>query len=145
MPVLETDAEIRALLQKAKTIAVVGCSPDPSRDSHAIAVFLRQRGYRVLPVNPLVTSILGERSWPDLTHLPSPPDIVDIFRRPEHVPALVEEAIRTGAPAVWMQLGVGNAAAARQAAEAGLAVVVDRCILVEHRRLLPTGRTADRA
>jgi len=136
MPILEADADIRRLLTDAKTIAVVGLSADPARDSHAIAAFLQRAGYRILPVNPIISSVLGERSCPDLDHLPELPDIVDIFRRPEHVPNIVEAAIRIGTKAVWMQLGVGHGAAARRASEAGLHVVVDRCILVEHRRLI---------
>jgi predicted CoA-binding protein len=145
MPILGEDADLRKLLSEATTIAVVGLSPDPSRDSHAIGAFLQRLGYRILPVNPMISTVLGERSWPDLARLPVPPDIVDIFRRPEHVPALVEEAISIGARAIWMQLGVGNAAAALRASDAGLAVVMNRCILVEHRRLLSAARTPDRS
>jgi predicted CoA-binding protein len=145
MPILSEDADVRTLLSEATTIAVVGLSPDPSRDSHVIGAFLQRLGYRILPVNPMISTVLGERSWPDLAGLPGPPDIVDIFRRPEHVPSLVEEAISIGARAIWMQLGVGDAAAAQRASDAGLAVVMDRCILVEHRRLLPATRTPDRS
>lgn len=136
MAILESDADIRNLLTAARTIAVVGLSANPVRDSHTVAAFLQKAGYRVLPVNPAVTSVLGEPSVHDLDHLRHPPDIVDIFRRPEYVPEIVEAAIRSGAKGVWMQLGVGNAAAARRASDAGLAVVVNRCILVEHRRLI---------
>jgi hypothetical protein len=141
MPILDSDLDIRKLLTTAKTIAVVGLSADPSRDSHAIAAFLQKAGYRILPVNPLLSTVLGERAWADLDQLPERPDIVDIFRRPEHVPEVVEAAIRKRAGAVWMQLGVGHAAAADRASRAGLDVVIERCILVEHRRLIrPTGR-----
>ena len=143
MPILNSDAGIRRLLAGAKTVAVVGLSADPSRDSHRIGAFLQRAGYRVVPVNPLIPSVLGERSWPDLDHLPERVDIVDIFRRPEHVPELVEAAIRIAAGAVWMQLGVGHEGAARRASEAGLDVVVERCILVEHRRLMGAAGTAD--
>jgi predicted CoA-binding protein len=136
MPVLSEDDHLRRLLTGAKTIAVVGLSPDPSRDSHMIAAFLRRAGYRILPVNPTVASVLGERSWPAVDAIPEPVDIVDIFRRPEHVPDVVEAAIRNGARAIWMQPGTGHPAAARRASAAGLEVVVDRCILVEHRRLM---------
>jgi uncharacterized protein len=144
MPILSADLDIQRLLTDAKTIAVVGISPDPSRDSHMIAAFLQRAGYRIFPVNPTISSLLGERSWPDLDSLPERVDIVDIFRRPEFVPDVVEAAIRKGAGAVWMQLGVGNEAAARRASGAGLAVVAERCILVEHRRLLRTAGKSGR-
>ncbi len=136
MPVLVEDDEIRRLLSEATTIAVVGLSPNPTRDSHRIALFLQRAGCRIVPVNPAVTTLLGERSWPDLDRVPERIDIVDIFRRPEHVPAIVEAAIRKGVRAVWMQPGTAEDAAALRASEAGLEVVVDRCILVEHRHLL---------
>jgi predicted CoA-binding protein len=136
MPVLSEDDHLRRLLIGARTIAVVGLSPDPSRDSHMVAAFLRQAGYRVLPVNPTVASVLGEQSWPAVDGIPEPVDIVDIFRRPEHVPDIVEAALRSGARAIWMQPGTSHAGATRRASAAGLAVVVDRCILVEHRRLM---------
>jgi uncharacterized protein len=142
MGLLHTDTGVRDLLQRARTIAVVGLSADPSRDSHMIAAFLQHAGFRILPVNPAVTSVLGETSWPAVDKLPEKPDIVDIFRRPEFVPDIVEASIRIGAGAVWMQLGVGHEGAARRAAEAGLDVVVERCIMVEYRRLIGrSGRT----
>jgi hypothetical protein len=112
----------------------VGCSDRPDRDSYRVARYLQQQGYTVVPVNPTVRSVLGEKSLPDLEGIGSRVDIVDIFRRPEHVPTIVEDAIRLHATAVWMQLGVMHEGAARRAAEAGLTVVVDRCILIEHRR-----------
>lgn len=127
---------IRALLEGARTIAVVGLSDDPSRPSYGVAQAMQRYGYRIVPVNPALREALGEQAYPSLSALPFPVDIVDIFRRPEHVMALVEEAIAIGAPAVWMQLGVSHPAAVRRAVEAGLTVVAERCIKVERARLL---------
>lgn len=129
-------AAVRALLEGARTIAVVGLSDDPSRPSYGVAAAMQRHGYRVVPVNPSLSEALGEQAYPDLASIPFPVDIVDIFRRPEHVPAVVEEAIAIGAPAVWMQLGVSHPAAVRRAVEAGLSVVAERCIKVEYARLL---------
>ena len=126
---------IRNLLQEARRIAVVGSSPNPARDSHAITKYLIDAGYDVIPVNPGQEEILGRKCYPTLSAVPGPVDIVDIFRSPEHVPPIVEEAIAAKAKSVWMQLGVGNAAAAKRAAEAGLKVVVERCIKVDHSAL----------
>jgi predicted CoA-binding protein len=108
-----------------------------SRASHGVSRFLQSAGYRVIPVNPNETAVLGEKSYARLEEIPEKVDIVDIFRRPEFVPEIVEGAIRIGARAVWMQEGVVNAAAAERARRAGLLVVMDHCILKEHRRLLP--------
>ncbi|RJP15641.1 MAG: CoA-binding protein [Candidatus Abyssobacteria bacterium SURF_5] len=129
------DEKIKEILRSAKSVAVVGLSPNPARDSHEVAQYLQEQGYRIIPVNPAADKILGEKSYPDLVSIPEPVDVVDIFRRPEHVPAIVEEAIRIGAKTIWMQLGVVNEEAAKRAADAGLAVVMDRCMLREHRRL----------
>lgn len=126
---------IRQMLEAARTIAVVGLSSDAFRPSHGVAAYLQSQGYRIIPVNPRETEILGERCYPDLDSVPGPIDIVDVFRRSEHVPEVVEAAIRIGAKAVWMQEGVSHAEAAQRAREAGLAVVEDRCILKEHRLL----------
>ncbi|MGA2040774.1 MAG: CoA-binding protein [Bryobacteraceae bacterium] len=126
---------IADILGSARTIAVVGLSAKRSRPSHGVAEYLQRAGYRVIPVNPNVTEVLGEKSYASLDDVPGPVDIVDIFRRPEHVPAIVEAAIRKGAKAIWMQEGVVHEDAARRAESAGLAVVMDRCILKEHRRL----------
>ncbi|MGA2144311.1 MAG: CoA-binding protein [Bryobacteraceae bacterium] len=125
-------------LRAAKTIAVVGLSGRRYRPSHGVAEYLQRAGYRVIPVNPLETEVLGEKSYPNLSSVPLPVDIVDVFRRSEYVSEIVEEAIRIGAKMVWMQEGVVHEAAARRAQGAGLKVVMDRCILKEHRRL-PTG------
>ena len=123
-------------LREAKTIAVVGLSGRRYRPSHGVAEYLQRAGYRVIPVNPRETEVLGEKAYPDLASVPLPVDIVDIFRRSEHVPEIVEEAIRIGAKMVWMQEGVIHENAAQSALAAGLEVVMDRCILKEHRRLL---------
>lgn len=127
--------QIPDLLAAARTIAVVGLSNKRYRPSHGVAEYLQRAGYRIIPVNPLETEVLGETSYPDLDAVPGPIDIVDIFRRSEFVPPIVEAAIRKGAKAVWMQEGVIHEEAARRAREAGLAVIMDRCILKEHRRL----------
>lgn len=126
---------LRRLLESARRIAVVGVSPKPDRDSHIIARYLVDAGYDVIPVNPGQDRVLDRPCYPDLRSIPGAVDIVDIFRRPEHVPPIVEEAIASKAKAVWMQLEVGHPEAARRAVEAGLDVVVDRCIMVVHRSL----------
>ena len=137
MPLLTKDAEIRALLRDARTIAVVGLSDRPDRDSYRVARYMQHQGYRIIPVNPTIRSVLGEESLPGLTAVGEPVDIVDVFRRPEHLSAIVEDAIRLGARALWTQLGVVHDAAVARASAAGLLTVVDRCLLVEHRRLGP--------
>ena len=126
---------IPELLAHARTIAVVGLSGKRYRASHGVAEYLQRAGFRIIPVNPRESEVLGEKAYPDLDAVPEPVDIVDIFRRPEFVPEIVEAAIRKGAKAVWMQEGVIHEDAARRAREAGLDVVMDRCILKEHRRL----------
>lgn len=128
---------IRTLLTETRTWAVVGCSPDPGRDSHRIARLLQDRGFLVIPVNPKVTEVLGERCYPSLGAIPESEriDVVDIFRRADHAGAHVDEAIAAGARGVWMQLGVIDEAAARRALEAGLLVVMNRCPAIELPRL----------
>lgn len=128
------DNEISDLLKRARTIAVVGLSDKPSRDSYNVASFLQRSGYRVLPVNPnLRGPVHGEQPYASLHDIQEHVDIVNIFRRPEFVPDIVEAAIDIGAEAVWMQLGVINELAARRAEAAGVGVVMNRCIAVEHR------------
>ncbi|HEY7389688.1 MAG TPA: CoA-binding protein [Bryobacteraceae bacterium] len=122
------------ILQSARTIAVVGLSGKRYRPSYGVAEYLQRSGYRIIPVNPEETEVLGEKCYPDLDSVPGPVDVVDIFRRSEFVPEIVEAAIRKGAKAVWMQEGVIHEEAASRAREAGLAVVMDRCILKDHRR-----------
>jgi predicted CoA-binding protein len=126
---------IRRLLTETRTWAVVGCSPSPDRDSHRIARLLQRHGMRVIPVNPAVQTILGERSYPSLSEIPEPVDVVDIFRRADQAGVHVDEAIEIGAAAVWMQLGVIDETAAARARAAGLDVVMDRCPAIELPRL----------
>jgi uncharacterized protein len=128
-------AEVGKLLKTARTIAVVGLSDNPERDSHRVAAYLQLHGYRIIPVNPAVASVLGEKAYARLEDVPEMIDIVDIFRRPEAVPPIVDSAIAIGAKAVWMQLGIAHNAAADKARTAGLQVVMNKCILIEHRRL----------
>lgn len=125
-------AEIRSALAAAKTIAVVGLSPDAGRPSHRVAAYLQSRGYRVIPVNPSVAEVLGGRSFARLQDVPGRIDIAVVFRKPEAVPGVVDDAIAAGAGAVWMQEGVVHNAAAERARGRGLLVVMDRCILKEH-------------
>jgi predicted CoA-binding protein len=130
-----SDETIRAVLATPRTVAVVGCSPNPERDSHRIAKLLQARGHRVIPVNPGQRTILGETCYACLRDIPEPVEMVDIFRRSEEVAPIVEEAIEVGANIVWMQLGVIDEQAATAAQAAGLTVVMDRCPAIEYRRL----------
>jgi uncharacterized protein len=127
---------IAEILKQARTIAVVGLSADPSRPSHAVSRYMQAHGYRIIPVNPKYSSVLNELCHPSLTKIPSPAsiDIVNIFRRPEAVPPIVEEAIQIGAKGIWMQEGIVHIAAAEKARQAGLWVVMDRCIFRDHSR-----------
>jgi predicted CoA-binding protein len=126
---------IKEILEKYKTITVVGLSSQTWRPSYSVSQYMQSVGYRIIPVNPRETEVLGEKAYASLDDVPEPIEIVNIFRRPEHVLDIVETAIRRHAPVVWMQLGVANQAAADRALAAGLEVVMDRCILVEHRTL----------
>jgi predicted CoA-binding protein len=133
---LQVDSDrIAEILKKAKTLAIVGLSPSPFRPSYGVAAYLQTHGYRIIPVNPQVTEVLGEKSYRSLRDIPEKVDIVNIFRRPENVPQVVEDAIATKAPVVWMQEGVIHEKAAEKARRAGLFVVMDLCILKEHRYL----------
>lgn len=129
------------ILQTCRTIAVVGLSPKPERDSHHVAEYLQQQGYRIVPINPMATDILGERCWPTLSaaaqHLKI--DLVDVFRNSADVAPIADEAIAIGAQALWLQIGVRHDAALAKAQAAGLAVVQDHCTLVEHQRLRAEG------
>jgi predicted CoA-binding protein len=127
--------EVREILRTAKTVAVVGLSDKPDRDSYRVAEYLQRASYRIVPVNPAEASVLGEKSYPSLRDVPDKIDIVDIFRKPEAVPAIVEDAIAVGAKVVWMQEGIVHNAAADRARAAGLRVVMSRCILKEHARM----------
>ena len=123
---------IKEILEKYKTIAVVGLSSQTWRASYSVSRYMQNAGYRIIPVNPHETEVLGEKAYPSLDDVPEPFEIVDIFRRPEFVPEVVEAAIRRNARVVWMQFGVVNEAAAARARAAGLEVVMDRCILQDH-------------
>jgi predicted CoA-binding protein len=131
--------QIAEILRVGRTIAVVGLSAKRYRPSYGVAEYMQRAGYRIIPVNPHETEVLGEKCYPDVDSVPEPIDIVDIFRRSEFVPEIVEAAIRKGAKVVWMQEGVIHEEAARRAQEAGLEVVMDRCILKDHRRLRQAG------
>jgi predicted CoA-binding protein len=126
---------IPELLKTSRTIAVVGLSSKRFRPSYGVAEYMQRNGYRIIPVNPFVQAVLGEKCYPDLDSIPERVDIVDVFRRAEFVPEIVEAATRIGARAVWMQEGVVHEGAAERARGAGLVVVMDRCILKDHRKL----------
>jgi uncharacterized protein len=129
-----TTAEIAAILRDAHTIAVVGLSNKPERDSYRVAAYLQQQGYRIIPVNPAVAEVLGEKSYARLEDVPERIDVVDVFRKPEAVPEIVEAAIALGAKVLWLQEGIVHNAAAEKARASGLRVVQNKCILKEHRR-----------
>ena len=124
------------ILRRAKTIAVVGLSGQRWRPSYGVSEYMQSAGYRIVPVNPTETEVLGEKAYATLDEIPEPVDMVDIFRRPEHVPDIVDAAIRIGVKCVWMQEGIVHEEAAAKARAAGLEVVMDRCILKEHRKML---------
>jgi uncharacterized protein len=128
--------EIRALLQRIKTIAVVGLSASPSRPSHGVARALQGFGYRIIPVNPALSEVLGEKAYPSLRELPEPVDLVDVFRESSHVAGLVDECIALNLSALWLQDGVVDQAAALRARAAGLTVVMDRCIYRDYVQLM---------
>ncbi len=132
MPATDTD-QITELLRKAKTIAVVGLSSSPMRASYGVSAYLQAQGYRIIPVNPEISEALGEQAYPSLREVPEKIDIVDIFRRPEFVPEIVDQAIERKVPAIWMQETVIHDDAAEKARRAGILVVMDRCLLKEHR------------
>jgi len=126
---------ITAILKNYRVVAVVGLSADPARPSYQVASYLQQQGYRIIPVNPGCREILGEKCYPRLQDIPFPVEVVDIFRKVEAIPAIVQEAIQVGAKAVWMQLGLTEPDAAQKARDAGLQVVMNHCLKVEHARL----------
>ena len=135
-----SDAEIRAILSKPTTVAVIGCSDNPARDSLRIAKLLKGRGFKVIPVNPqldaeALRAALGEKCYPDLASIPEPVEIVDVFRRSEFVPQIVEDAIAKRAHVLWCQLGVIHIDAARRAQKEGMTVLMDRCPAIEYARL----------
>ncbi|MFQ5951278.1 MAG: CoA-binding protein [Candidatus Geothermarchaeales archaeon] len=137
-PADPSDSEIRELLSKYKTIAVVGCSRNPGKDAHRIPSYMNQHGYRIIPVNPFAEEILGEKSYGSLLDIPEEVRVkfVNIFRPSRDVPPIVNQAIERGSEVIWMQLGIQNEEAASEARMAGLVVVQNRCLTIEHQRLL---------
>ena len=127
--------EIRALLERIKTIAVVGLSGSPGRPSHSVASALQNFGYRIIPINPIIDRVLGEPAYPDLRSVPEPIDLVDVFRSSEHVAGIVDECIALHLPALWLQDGVIDETAALRAQAAGIEVIMDRCIYRDYRQL----------
>ncbi len=127
--------EIRQILRDYKVVAMVGLSPKPERPSYQVAQYLKEHGYRIVPVNPGQKEILGETCYRTLTDIPFPVEVVDIFRNVEAIPGIVDEAIAVGAKVVWMQLGLAEPVSAQKAREAGLQVVMDRCMKMEHARV----------
>jgi predicted CoA-binding protein len=136
MPILTTDDELRAVLERSRTIAIVGLSNRPERDSYRVGSYLLQAGYTIVPVNPTLRDVFGLQVFPDLRSINVPVDLVDIFRRPEFIPDIIETALTIGVRVIWMQFGATHLESARRASDAGLAVVPDRCIMIEHRRLM---------
>jgi len=134
------DADTREILLNSRVFAVVGLSPKPHRDSHLVARFLQEHGYRVIPVHPGVDRVLGEKCYASLRDVPDKVDVVDIFRRSEMVPPVVEEAVAVGARVIWMQLGVIHEEAAARARQLGIQVVMDSCPAIEYRRHFGTAR-----
>lgn len=119
---------------EARTIAVVGLSDNPAKPSHYVSAYMQRMGYKIYPVNPGIEQVLGERSYGSLSELPVKPDVVNVFRAPSQIPAIVDEMLRLGLKNLWVQLGIVNPEAAERAEEGGIRVVMDRCIMVEHRR-----------
>ena len=129
-------ALIAQMLSTPTTIAVIGLSDNPAKPSHSVSAYMQSHGYRILPINPAASTILGETCYPDLRSLPLKPHIVNVFRLPQHLPAIVEEMIALNLPNLWVQLGIRNPEAAHRAEQAGIDVIMDRCILIEHRHLM---------
>jgi predicted CoA-binding protein len=135
---MDQDSVLKEILLSAKTIASVGLSSNPNKESYRIASYLKAQGYRVIPVNPTAPEIMGETSYPDLQSVPEKIDIVQVFRKPEDVPPVVDDAIKAGAKVIWMQEGIVHEEAAEKARQAGLQVVMDTCMRVAHRTLIGT-------
>jgi predicted CoA-binding protein len=123
--------------EKPRTIAVIGLSEDSAKPSHYVSAYMQQHGYKLYPINPSISEVLGEKSYASLSDLPIKPDIVNVFRLPKFIPAIVDEMIQLGLPNLWVQQGIVNREAAARAEAAGIHVVMDRCIMVEHRHLTP--------
>jgi predicted CoA-binding protein len=133
---MNNDTMMKEILLSAKTIASVGLSSNPQKESYGIALYLKEQGYRIIPVNPTTPEVFGEKSYPDLESVPEKIDVVQVFRKPEDVPPVVDDAIKVGAKVVWMQEGIVNEEAAQKAREAGLQVVMDACMRATHQRLI---------
>ena len=133
---MNSDKVMKDILLSAKTIASVGLSSNQEKESYWIASYLREQGYRIIPVNPTATEILGEKAYPDLSSVPGKVDVVQVFRKPEDVPPVVDEAIQIGAKVVWMQEGISHEESAQKARAAGLQVIMDACMRATHRRLM---------
>lgn len=136
MPMIDSDSDIRDILARSRTIAVIGLSSKADRPSFEVAQAMQGHGYRIIPVNPNEDQVLGENAFPDLRHVTGMVDVVDVFRDPEHVPQIVDACIERRVHTLWLQEGVVQEAAARKAADAGIGVVMDRCMLKEYQRLL---------
>jgi uncharacterized protein len=133
---MNNDRTMKDILLSAKTIASVGLSSNTEKESYGIVSYLKDQGYHIIPVNPTATEILGEKAYPDLASIPEKIDVVQVFRKSEDVPPVVDDAIKVGAKVVWMQEGIVNEEAAQKAREAGLQVVMDACMRATHRRLI---------
>ena len=133
---MNSEKEMKEILLSAKTVASVGLSSNPAKESFGIVQYLKDQGYRIIPVNPTATEIMGEKAYPDLASIPDKVDVVQVFRKSEDVPPVVDEAIKIGAKVVWMQEGVVHEGAAQKARDAGLQVVMDACMRATHRRLI---------
>ena len=133
---MNSEKEMKEILLLAKTIAAVGLSSNPAKESFGIVQYLKDQGYRIIPVNPAATVIMGEKAYPDLSSIPESVDVVQVFRKPEDVPPVVDEAIKIRAKVVWMQEGIVNEEAAQRARDAGLTVVMDACVRAAHRKFL---------
>ena len=136
MPIIDDIAGLRRILATSRTLAVVGLSAQWYRPSYFAAKYMQDHGYRIIPVNPSYVEVLGERCYPSVAAIPDPVDMVDCFRKPGEIPALAREAVAKGAKVLWMQLGIVNEAAAQRAVAAGLDVVMNRCVKIEHARIL---------
>lgn len=133
---MNNDDALKEILLSAKTIASVGLSSNQEKESYGVASYLKEQGYRVIPVNPTAAEILGEKAYPDLQSVPEKIDVVQVFRKPEDVPPVVDDAIKAGAKVIWMQEGIVNEEAAQKARDAGLQVVMDACMRASHKRLI---------
>ena len=136
MPIVDDIAGLRRILARSRTLAVVGLSAQWHRPSYFAAKYMQDHGYRIMPVNPRYDEVLGERCFPDLRSIPERVDLVDCFRKPSEIPSIADDAIAIGAKVLWMQLGIVNDAAAQRASAAGLDVVMNRCVKIEHARIL---------